>query len=443
MPEDTLHPAHPGDPKDRINWPRYAQLLVQLNESDQFLSKAAAQELLTDCLRYCRIAGQYQAGADLADRIRGAWSRTLAIAHPAMCELTTAQSNLLRGLGEFEKAHALDTELMDNLSVAPEADTGMLLNARSGLAADQRFLGHYQDALREQREVVATAQQLHGTDHDTTLLASHNLGVSLRLTGRYAEALQVDRDTFTKRQALALPLDSLESGNVLARDMRLLGRHADAVDLQRRVVHQFVEQLGADHPKTQWAQHNLLLCRWQTNPRHEGIEGAFSELLQRVVKTMGRGHFQALAVMTSLGNLQHVRGNTDSAYELIAEAEQGYRRLLGEAHPVSIGMRTNTGLTLEAQGQLDQAQAQFEWALEGLRDALGRDHPVAMGAAVNAARCRSRSSTWDAADLIRDTIDRAINVLGAQHPLTRVCRNAVQQGHLDRTSSWSFEPYVG
>jgi tetratricopeptide (TPR) repeat protein len=422
--------ADPGNPEEASSWPRYAELLPHLATSGLLSSTAPrAHSMLLNCLRYTHAGGEFRAGAELADQIREEWSLILDADSPAMLNLTTLQGNLLRASGRFEEAFALDSERLERLRSASDTDEGALLNATGCLAADQRFLGQYAEALQKQREVVSTALRLFGPDDEgTTLLAHHNLGVGLRLLGRYREAYEVDLDTLRRRESLLRPSHpaTLASGNVCARDLRLMGRYQEAVARQELGVRRHRRHLGPDHPRTLWARHNLVLCEWRAGTAKQNTGEVLASLLEQIIQARGREHFSTLALITDYGNYQRVHGDLAEARDLISEAEQGYRQLLGQAHPVPTGMQSNAGLVLQAEGQRDLALNMFEQALAGLRIMLGPDHPATLGCALNAAGGRNFTGrVEDAAELSTETLGRARRVLGEEHPLTLSCQVAL------------------
>ncbi|QPP06626.1 tetratricopeptide repeat protein [Streptomyces bathyalis] len=424
-----LAEADPGNPQDSRSWPRYAELLPHLGSSGSLSSRAPrTQTLLLNCLRYCFNGGEFRVGAELAERIRERWSELLAPDASPMLALTTLQGNILRAGGRFHEAHELDSARLELLRGATTTDEEELMTATSCLAADQRFLGQWGEALQMQREVVSTSLRLLGPDEWTTLLAHHNLGVGLRLLGRYAEAYEVDLGTLRRREALLRNRhpDTLSSANACARDLRLMGRYQEALSRQEMCVRRHIQVLGPQHPKTLWARHNLLLCERRAGTSERDSGAVLASLLEQQEQAAGRSHFTTYALITDYGNQLRRSGDLAQARELIDEAENGWRRLLGQAHPVPTAMQTNAGLVLQAEGDRDGALNMFEQALVGTRVLLGDDHPTTLGCALNAACGRNFVGRLDeAVELSRETLRRSVHVLGEDHPLTLSCQVAL------------------
>ena len=338
-----LAEADPGNPQDSRTWARYAELLPHLASSGSLTSEEPrTQNFLLNCLRYCYSGGEYRVGAELADRIREQWSEILPTGVSPMLVLTTLQGNILRASGRFGEAYDLDSARLERLRGASGADEEALMTATSCLAADQRFLGQYAEALQMQREVVSTALRLLGPDEWTTLLAQNNLAGGLRLLGRYAEAYEVDLDTLRRREVLLRHRhpDTLSSANACSRDLRLMGRYQEALARQELAVRRHIQVLGPQHPKTLWARHNLLLCERRAGTAKQDSGTVLASLLEQQVQTHGRGHYSTLALINDYGNQRRRAGDLVQARELIVEAENGYRRLLGQAHPVPTAMQS-------------------------------------------------------------------------------------------------------
>ena len=426
---EVLASADPGDPADSRNWARYAELMPHLEPSGTLVNRSeSATSLILNCLLYCYNSGEYTLGTELAERVRTNWAHWMDPDSQEMYDLTIQQATILRGTGHFRAAHDLDTALLDRLQAADELDEVALLGVRSGLAADQRFLGYYGEALTNQRQVVDAATRILGDEEAFTLNARHNLGTTLRLHGRYQEAYEVDLDNFRKREQVLRARHSatLHSGTACARDLRMTGRYQEALARQELAMRQHIQVLGEEHPQTLWARHNLVMCQYRAGRDTQDIKGTFEELKDKHERVFSQDHYRTLGLITDYGNFLRARGWVAEARDLIAEAENGYRTLVGTAHPVPTGMQSNVALVLQAEGDRDGALNLFEQALIGLTTVLGEDHPLTLGCALNAAGGRNFTGrVEEAAELDRDTLRRARVSLGPDHPLTLSCQIAL------------------
>lgn len=473
--------ADPGSPEDSRTWPQYTELLPHLTAAGMLTSRSPrSHTLLLNCLRFCYFGGEYSVGAALAEKIREAWTEIFQPNERTMRDLTTLQGNLLRADGRFTEAYALDTERLERLKAWDDAPERALMSAMGCLAADQRFLGQYTEALQKQREVVATAERIYGPEHHISLLGHHNLAVCLRLLGRYAQAYEEDEKTYRAREALlrASHGDTLASANACARGLRLLGRYQEAMARQELAVRRLHQLHGHDHPKTLWARQNLALSAWRAGLAQD-TGAVLADLAEKNARANGREHFSTLSVLTDLGNYLRVHGDLAHARDHLEEADAGYRTLLGPAHPLVIAMQSNLGLVLQAEGAHDLAQSMFEQARAGVAATLGEQHPVTIGCMLNAAGGWSFTGHNDEArKLSASALNCARSSLGEDHPLTLSCQVAYaadlravgESGDADRTEAdalrrisatlgpqhphtraahrrerpyWDYEPYIG
>lgn len=421
--------SDPGEPSDSRHWPRYAEILPQLEFSGALESThPRTVQLVLNCLRYCYMSGEYTVGMDLARRVRDKWVDLFAPDSEYMLELAARTTVILRASGRFHEAYDRDSSVLDLLLAQPEPDPIRLMAANSGLSSDLRFLGRYPEAYRLQRDVVDVGRELLGADEWTTLRAQHQMGVALRLLGQFDKAYEIDLDTLRKRESVlrARHPDTLHSVNACARDLRLLGRYHDALARQELGVRTQIQVLGELHPQTLWAQHNLVLCRRRAGTKGEDIGPVMADLLARHERVYGKGHHNNLMLVTDYGNYLRVHGDLGQARELLTEAEDTYRALVGQAHPVPTGMQSNVGLLMQAEGNRDGALVLFEQALTGLRTLLGDDHPWTLGCALNAAGGRNLTGRLEeAAELSRETLRRSRAALGDDHPMTLSSQTAL------------------
>ncbi|MEU4104472.1 FxSxx-COOH system tetratricopeptide repeat protein [Streptomyces tanashiensis] len=424
-----LAEADPGNPMDSRHWPRYAELLPHLEPSGALLShNPRVQTAVLNCLRYCFRSGEFKAGVQLAEKIRGHWSTFMDPLDQPMLDLTTQQGNILRSFGRFREAYDLDLAQRDRLAAAqPPNGLGTLLS-NNAICSDLRFLGQYKESETLQRQVLADAERLLGESEFSTLVARHNLGVTLRQLGRFREAYESDAETLAHSERVLGKRHShtLNSSNALVHDLRLLGQYREALARQESNVLRHVQVLGPQHLQTLYARTQLALCRRREGGFQQDLGATMASLLDQLEQVHGRTHYITLTSLNNYANYLREHGDLDHARELSREAEAGYRALLGPAHPVATGVLANTALVLQASGERADALAILEAALAGLTSSLGSDHPWVLGCALNAGAARNfNGRVHDAAELSRDTLRRARHTLGNEHPLTLSCQVAL------------------
>jgi hypothetical protein len=214
-------------------------------------------------------------------------------------------------------------------------------------------------------------------------------------------------------------------------DLRLLGRLAEAADLQERNVHLHREVLGVDHPQTLRAEQSLGMCWYRAGGRASGREtlARVQERLERIA-----GETDPLTLITAASHACVLRGlgELDRARTLASSVARRYEPL-GAGHPFAVGTSANVALVEAAAGEDAQARDRLEAALTAMREAVGADHPWTLGIAVNTATVRRMTGDEvDAYALGEDTLRRASATLGRDHPLTLLCGSPV--------AGWDFEP---
>ncbi|MEV0173278.1 FxSxx-COOH system tetratricopeptide repeat protein [Streptomyces sp. NPDC050803] len=424
-----LAAADPKNPADSRSWLAYAELLPHLEASGALDSSLpAVQETVLNCLRYCLAGGEYGEGARLAERIRDRWAGLMSPLSRPMLDLTDQQCGILRADGRFREAYEAGSGLLTILQEDPRRRPIDELMIQTGVAADLRHFGRYQEAHDLQSEVLGRLGRLLGPDEAPTLAARHHLGIGLRLLGRYREAYELDTETSARRQHVlgARHMSTLDSGTAVSHGLRLLGRYREALAHQEPLVRLHTQVLGHQHPQTLAARAELAMSMRYEGGRTPDMWPTMVSLLEQLILAHGREHHRTLAFLTVHGNFLREHGDLHQARELVDEAESGYRQLLGAAHPVATGMVSNSGLVRQAMGERAEAMSLFEAGLAGLTAALGVDHPWALGCALNAAGARNLNGRIEeAVELSRDTLRRARQALGEEHPFTLSCQVAL------------------
>ncbi|MGI5518442.1 FxSxx-COOH system tetratricopeptide repeat protein [Streptomyces sp. CA-106131] len=153
----ALAAADPKRPTDTRQWARYAELVPQLKCADVVTSNHPdVQRLVFNCLEYMYLAGAYPAGVELGQHATERWRALLGGTHPRFFELTYHYGRLLRASGEYRRTESMDREAFEHLRRERSAEDLEYLRAASGLAADLRDLGRYDEAL-EMTEVLLAA----------------------------------------------------------------------------------------------------------------------------------------------------------------------------------------------------------------------------------------------------------------------------------------------
>ncbi|NEC68691.1 FxSxx-COOH system tetratricopeptide repeat protein [Streptomyces sp. SID9727] len=423
----ALAAADPGRPTDTRLWPAYAEITPHLKWADVLKSTdPAVQTLVLNCLRYMYLSGEYRAGIKLGVRAMAAWRELFGENHPRIWDVSYHYSNLLRAVGDYAGTEAIERAVVERLRAERGPEDLEYLRAASGLAADLRGLGRYDEALEVSDGVLTSYQRLLGDQDSRTLNAQSNLAVTLRLLGRYTESLELDRHTLDSRRQLLRHRHAwtLYSETAYATDLRLLGRYSEASSLQNQSVQMHRRVLGPDNPQTLRAEYNLALCHYRDGTRARASD-LFTRVLERCERVLGES--DPLTMMFSAGQSCFARehGNIDQARAIGEKVVSGYADMLGEEHPYAAGTRSNHALTLRNVGERQHAHVLLEEALATMTQAVGENHPWTLGCGINASALRNLVGDPESAASLTDSIvTRAVEVLGRTHPLTLSARIA-------------------
>ncbi|WP_333734274.1 FxSxx-COOH system tetratricopeptide repeat protein [Streptomyces sp. IBSBF 3010] len=441
----ALAAADPGRPTDTRLWPAYAEITPHLKWADVLKSTdPAVQTLVLNCLRYMYLSGEYRSGIKLGERALAAWRELFGEDHPRIWELSYHYANLLRSVGDYAATEVIERAAVEHLRV--ERGTGDLeyLRAATGLAADLRGLGRYDEALEISSAVLAGYQELLGDQDSRTLSAQNNLAATLRLLGRYSEALELNGRTLDARRQFLRQRHAwtLYSEINYATDLRLLGRYNEAFSLQNQSAQLHRRVLGPDNPQTLRAEHNLALCHYRNGERAKAAD-LFTRVLERGERALGDSDPLTMMFATSQSFFAREHGDIDQARAISEKVVQGYVDMLGEEHPYVAGTRANHALILRSVGERQQAYHLMEEALADMEQAVGEPHPWTLGCAINASAIRNLIGDVEAAVALTDSVvTRATEVLGRTHPLTlsaRIAHAADLRGIRDRQRAEKFE----
>lgn len=441
----ALAAADPGRPTDTRLWPAYAEITPHLKWADVLRSTdPAVQTLVLNCLRYMYLSGEYRAGIKLGARAMDAWRELLGEDYPRVWDLRYHYANLLRAVGDYAGTEAIERAAVDHLRAERGPQDLEHLRAASGLAADLRGLGRYDEALNISGWILDAYRELLGDQDSRTLNAQNNLGTSMRLLGRYEEALELNRRTLEARRRLLRPRHSwtLYSEINYATDLRLLGRYGDALSLQNQSarVHRLV--MGSDNPQTLRAEHNLALCQYRSGERARAAT-LFTRVLERSERVLGENDPLTMMFAASQSFFAREHADIDQARDISEKVIAGYVDMLGEGHPYVAGTRANHALILRNVGEREHAHTLLEESLADMTRAVGENHPWTLGCAINASALRNLVGDPESAAALTDSvITRAIEVLGRTHPLTlsaRIAHAADLRGVRDRQRAEKIE----
>ena len=215
----------------------------------------------------------------------------------------------------------------------PDRDAEGYLTALQRSADLEFNRGHFENAERQFRDLLARLVARHGEEHTEVARAHHDLGVALGQLGRLDEA----ESSLTK-----------------------------ALDLRRRL-------LGEDHPVLAYSHSNLAAIL-RMRQRLDEAEQHYLASLEINRRALGDDAVEVARDYNGLAILAAARRDLVRAEELYKKAYSGYAKALGSTHP-DVGMSLNNlAATQRRLGRFDEAGDSARRALAILRTTLPEDH---------------------------------------------------------------------
>jgi tetratricopeptide (TPR) repeat protein len=412
---------------DSDAWPQYEMLWPHLAASKAFTCHdESVRQLYIDHVRYLWLRGDLPRARDLAAQVDRAWTALPASAgaRPQLLRLRHNHANVLRDLGRFGEALALDEHVFAEQRRLLGDQHAYTLMTRSGQASDLRALGRYRDALGIDETTAAAWIAQFGEEAPTTLQAMHNLAVSHRLAGNGRAASRIDEQVYDLRKRVRGEAhdETLDSASAIGRDLRDAGEYERSATVLRMVSRSLASRSGHDHWRTHNADSNLavsLRCAGRAGEAQALLDRAYEKLTDR----LGPMSPHTLACRLSRAGTLVVLDAVDRAVAELRAVHHAYLDTLGPAHPHVLACMSNEVAAARAAGDHRRARDLAEQSAAGLRAALGADHPHALAARMNLAVCLAETGDpVGATNTAEEGIAALTRMLGPAHPDTLCAR---------------------
>jgi tetratricopeptide (TPR) repeat protein len=427
--QDTMrHAVHellvhgdPGDPENRDNWPRYAELLPHTTMSRAMeCGDRWVRRLMLHLVRYLHASGDYGGAHDLSEQCVAVWREALGGTDLDTLEMSRRYAVALRRIGKIDEAMELNERNLELLRDAVDEDNEIVLTMLDTVAADRRTKGRFAEELELQQQVYDRAKDLLGENDPATLEYASNLASCYRLTGQFFRARDLDEDVVRRRIAVlgSNHLQTYRSLNALSMDTRECGDYVGAGRMQESTLAKQKELFGDDHPFNIGAMRNLAVAL-----RKAGDHVGAREQSKQCVTLYRRRHSgEHLDIATSLMCLaadMRLIPDLPGSLEVAEESLSIFKRVRGEAHPYTLIAATNLAVTCRLSGDAQRAHDLDANALRGLHEVFDEDHPFSLVTATNlASDLAALGQHAEALTLDQDLLARSTRVLGDMHPST-------------------------
>ncbi|OXS35119.1 FxSxx-COOH system tetratricopeptide repeat protein [Streptomyces sp. XY006] len=289
------------------------------------------------------MSNDWKGARDLGERVLDRWRESLGPEHLMVLRMESQLGAACRLLGDYRAALKLTTHAVTTLQSTRSSQADILL-ARRGYAADLRAAGKFQEAYDEDRATFSGLQNAIGENANGTLAASHNLALSKF----YAESVP-------------------------------------AAILQEQQAHE---------------RHSLGTADKDPDPK----------------RWVSYAH---------LGTYYRELGDLDASEQYLAEARTHLNKLLDAGSHHTLGAVASLGMTMVRQGDVSHGLPLLKDAYVAYRDRWGLKHPRTMACQLSLAigLHAEGSRTVDAIGYTRDVLGHYIEVFGDDHPFTSICRS--------------------
>ncbi|MFB8760703.1 tetratricopeptide repeat protein [Streptomyces nigra] len=169
-------------------------------------------------------------------------------------------------------------------------------------------------------------------------------------------------------------VSAADAAEMAARFLQARGLSRRAGTVFRKVVRLRMRVLGAAHPETLTAQHNLAGALHDIGELGQA-EAVYRKVWQAHRDARGAEFTHALTARHELGRVLHDEGRLDEAQQHLSAVLDVRRRLLGEQHGHTLSAQHELARVLHDLGLLREACREYGFVLAARRDQLGDEHP--------------------------------------------------------------------
>ncbi|WP_157437377.1 FxSxx-COOH system tetratricopeptide repeat protein [Actinoplanes subtropicus] len=442
--QNLLAAANPGDPDEHGEWERQRDMGPHIEPADMIHSQTyASRQAVLDHSRYLYLSGDYENSRYLADQAAKAWADVpgdpqLGPDGEQTLMAKAQLANATRTLGDSQTAAAVmaDTyrRFPANPLLGPRHEFTLITGNQVGL--DLRIAGRYQEAFEFDRENVELHREVFGPGETYTLRAEANLAVDYRMLGRFLEAQALDRQIAAHWADVdASDPRALYAYMNLARSEYGLGAYGAGLERLEAWRGVLQDRSGPGHSQVLLAGRTYAIILRKVGRLAEAAE-VMREIRDRTEKRFTPDHEFAVAATMSYANVLREVGEVEEALRHIADALRRYRANFGPTHPLSLVAQVNEAIARRSVGDVEVAQTLDADCFDQLGRVLAPDHPYTICAGVSLATDHARAGRHQEAlqlsqamlDLSREADRGAADARdGAEHPY--VVMRAINLSH--------------
>jgi hypothetical protein len=370
----------------------YAELLPHVEPSNAPMQlDAEVRRWLVNQIRFLwqrETTAAWHLAADLAERLAQRWGSMLVERDddPLLLRLRTQLGNVYRSLCEFDRAQAIDLDVLSRQRrVLGETHLRTLMTARS-YGADLRLTGRFKEALNVDQDTWQAFKETLGSDDVMTIRASDNMALSELLCGHAEHALRRQQDDLRRAERIKSEQPAqrpwvMFNVGTLQRELGLYEESRSSLD---EANYEFDTLVGDGKlAPTLWVVLRTAAGLAITE-RRLGMPNmnATRAVLKTCRETYGDDYPDVLALELSLAGDLHC---ADYHEEAVSQAQEARRRCIsvfGAKHPLTRICEIDLSIYALAAGQTQLASEMSADALSALTEILDVGHPWLQAAAV-------------------------------------------------------------
>ena len=245
-------------------------------------------------------------------------------------------------------------------------------------------LGVFSAAAEQYERELALRREHQGSDHEETLSAMTNLGLTYREMGRIRDSKSLYQEVLDRRRRIHGDDDItvLNSMGNLAGLLQYKGDLAEAEALLRTVM-EGTERIKGPEDTVTLRRRNTSCAVLLKQQKIDEALACFKELYETRNRVNGADHKETITVRNNLMGTLFKAGRFEEAEPIARDVLASSVRVLGDEHPNTIMGRNNLGVLLLNLDRPQEAEALFRSAYESSQTQLNPVHEVRMKSTSN------------------------------------------------------------
>ncbi len=360
--------------------------------------------------RYDEAEPMLLAGLAMRERLLGDRHQSVAVSLNSLANLYHHRGEMAKAEDHYRRALALEVDLLGPLhpdTITTRTNLAQLLGTRGawptalpmfteavaasrrtygdrhantsmalqGLATAQRMTGSLAEAEASAREGLAIQREAKGSNNRDTAYACTGLALVLQARDKMDDAEQLYREALAIHETTAsAPADIASATNNLAVMLAKLGKYAEAVPAQLRVVELYRSIKGEDHASTLLARNNLGRTQRDMGDR-AAAEQTFTAVIDARRRVLGDDSPDLAISLSDLAQALDAGEETERRRGLLVESHRILAKVWGEDNTGTVTVGTALARMEHDAGEFAAAAARFRAAVPVLTRSYGKDSP--------------------------------------------------------------------